>query len=167
MFTPSLGGEARVAPPPGKRPWRIQSQFYAAFFGGPLTIAWIASRNAARLGMPAEVQRNMLAIGAVVTGLFMMAMAWLVVDPARMASIQSLFSGVRPARIIRLLVPALGLILYVIFAGWQKAADRRYMAFGAGQYDALLKPALIAILICDLIMIAAFLPLAGIAYLLR
>ena len=49
LFSPSLRDRAAI--PAGARPWRLSSQFYVAFFGGPLAAAAIGVVNGRRLGL--------------------------------------------------------------------------------------------------------------------
>ena len=62
LFTPTV----RERPVSGKRPWRPESIFYAAFFGGPLTAGVLGVINGRRLGLPAS--KNLLIALAAVAG---------------------------------------------------------------------------------------------------
>ena len=71
------------------------------------------------------------------------------------------FGDARPVRTVsRLLFRAGGVVLYLIFAIWQKPGDRRYAALGTGEYDSLWKPGFIATVVADVLLIAALVPLA-------
>ena len=52
LFAPTLSQTARTELPPGEKPWRLNSQFYVAFFGGPLAAGTIGYLNGKRLGVP-------------------------------------------------------------------------------------------------------------------
>jgi hypothetical protein len=54
LFSPSLTRSVRRDLPAGSRPWRLASQFYVAFFGGPLAAGAIGLLNGKRLGLPRE-----------------------------------------------------------------------------------------------------------------
>ena len=45
------------------RPWRLQSQGYVAFFGGPLAITAIAMISSSKLGLPRPERLKILAAG--------------------------------------------------------------------------------------------------------
>jgi len=47
-----------------KRPWRLSSQVYVAFFGGVLAVTVISLINARRLRMPASGQAAVVGVGA-------------------------------------------------------------------------------------------------------
>lgn len=51
LFSPSLTQTARRDLPAGSRPWRLNSQFYTAFFGGPLAAGLVGYLNGKRLGL--------------------------------------------------------------------------------------------------------------------
>jgi hypothetical protein len=57
LFTPTI----RERPVGGKAPWRPESIFYPAFFGGPLAAATLGVLNGRRLGLPVA---RVLTIGA-------------------------------------------------------------------------------------------------------
>jgi hypothetical protein len=61
LLQPTLAG--REAASPGRpRPWRLTSQVYPAFFGGPLAVGAIAVLNSVWLRMPPRLP---IAIGAI------------------------------------------------------------------------------------------------------
>src|SRR5688500_11026059 len=64
LFTASLAGGRRSVPPPGRRPWRLGSQFYVAVFGGPVAAGLVGYLNAKRLGLPAGRLAAIAGIGA-------------------------------------------------------------------------------------------------------
>jgi hypothetical protein len=59
----------------------------------------------------------------------------------------------------RLLFRAAGVGLFLLCAAWQKQGDRRYAAFGSGEYDSLWRPGFVATVVCDVILVALLLPL--------
>lgn len=62
----SIGSESARAPlPAGERPWRLSSQGYVAFFGGPLGAAVIAYLNAGRLRMDSRSKLLIVLAGVV------------------------------------------------------------------------------------------------------
>jgi len=63
MFSPSLTQTARRELPSGEKPWRLGSQFYVAFFGGPLAAGAIGYLNGRRLGLSLERQLAIIGIG--------------------------------------------------------------------------------------------------------
>lgn len=161
LFTPTLEDAVRVERPPGQRPWHLQHQFYVAFFGGTLPITWIAYKNAERLGMPLAARRRIALVGGVTTAVVVVVLAWLAADPARLAPVAALFPGARPTQIVRLLIRACAVVLYLVFAAWQKPVNRLYMSFGKGEYDSLWRPGVVAVVVGDVIVIAAFVILMG------
>jgi hypothetical protein len=157
LLTPSLTQARRLDRVVGERPWRIQSQFFLAFYGGALPLTWIAYRNAARLGLPRQVQIRIAVTGAV-TMLLMIALA--VVLLTNRSLLIAYFGGwTQPRMISRLLFRAGGIALYLVFAAWQKPGDRLYTAFGTGEYDSLWRPGLIATVVADVLLILVLIPL--------
>ncbi|MDQ3587759.1 MAG: OST3/OST6 family protein [Actinomycetota bacterium] len=51
--------------PDARRPWRLSSQVYVAFFGGVLAVTVIALTNAPRLRTPVSRQAVIAGIGAI------------------------------------------------------------------------------------------------------
>lgn len=60
LFVPTLADRKVAA---GEPPWRLESLYLLAFFGGGGAAAWIASRNAIRLGMTERDRRRLLLLG--------------------------------------------------------------------------------------------------------
>ena len=140
LFSPSLSQTANRQLPEGSRPWRLGSQFYVAFFGGPLAIAAIGFVNAARLGLPGSRRWQIAAAGA--AGLAGAVAAVLLLD-----------WDVTP----RLTVAVAGVASYLIVRRLQKDADRLY---GLGRdedlaYDSLVGPGLLAVVVGGLATVAA------------
>ena len=134
LFQPSLRGVRRKRLAEGERPWRLGSQFYVAFFGGPLAVAAIAWFNARRLGMPSARTWLIPAVG--LAGLVATIVAALVVD-ADLGDSQRL--------VARIAAVATFGVLYLL----QRAPDRVYHAFADGDdeehmYDSLWGPGLAA-----------------------
>jgi hypothetical protein len=135
LFQPSLTGVDHSAPATEGRPWRLGSQFYVAFFGGPLAVGAIAVINATRLRMPDR--KRLLLLGIALAG-FVVAVA------------VALLAGDRLSGSVRLVSTAAGIatsgLLYVV----QRPYDRSYHAFTNGDeddlYDSLVGPGLLAVL---------------------
>ncbi|NUT54442.1 MAG: hypothetical protein HOQ03_00480 [Thermoleophilia bacterium] len=129
LFSPSLSQTSRPELPAGSRPWRLGSQFYVAFFGGPLAMAAIGFLNATRLGLPRSRARQIAAAGAAAFA-------------GAVATVLALDSDVTP----RLIVAVAGVACYVVARRLQRDADRLY---GLGKdeelaYDSLVGPGLLA-----------------------
>ena len=122
LFQPSLRGVARKPREEGNRPWRLGSQFYVAFFGGPLAVAAIAWFNAERLGMPSSARRWIPAIG----------LAGLVASVVAAVAIDTDLGGAQ-----RLIVRIAGVAAFGLLYLLQRAPDRVYHAFNEGDEDAL------------------------------
>lgn len=61
LLRPTVSAEPSVRG--GRRPWRLGSQFYVAFFGGAAGAAIIAVLNAARLGLPSAQRWAIAGLG--------------------------------------------------------------------------------------------------------
>ena len=133
LFTPTLQGATRPSLPEGARPWRLGSQFYVAFFGGPVAAALIGWRNGKRLGLTDSRLRAIAGIG----------IGGLLVTLLFVATV----SGTDTS--IRLLVAGSGVVAYLATRELQKPADARY-AVGRNRdaYDSLWTPGLITALAC-------------------
>ncbi len=135
LLAPSLQhlpeGLAAVRPP-----WRVGSQFWVAFLGGPLAVGVIAWLNAGRLGLPAPRRHAMLALAGLAFVALLAGLAWSLaaLDPAH---------GGRA--LLRRSGQAAGVLVYLALAGLQRTADRRHQAFG-GEYASLWVPGLLAVL---------------------
>jgi len=145
LFAPSLTQSERRELPSGQKPWRLGSQFYVAFFGGPLAVAAIGYLNGKRLGLPQE--RLAAIIGAGLAG-FAVAVGAAVVFLSA--------TGAGP----RLIVAGAGVVSYLAVRELQKDADRLY---GINRdedlaYDSLWAPGLGAVFlfgIFSIVVIAA------------
>jgi hypothetical protein len=132
LFTPSLTQTRRRILVEGERPWRLGSQFYVAFFGGPVGAATVGWLNGGRLQLP---QARRVAIAA--AGLAAFALAAVLVR-----AVDSEWASPR------FLLAATGVLAYAVSRWLQHAADRRY---GIGQedtYDSLWGPGLAIVLVC-------------------
>ena len=141
LFSPSLSQTARAELPSGERPWRLNSQFYVAFFGGPLAAGTIGYLNARRLGLP---NRQLFAIGA--AGLAGFVLAIMLV-----AMVESDF--VRP----RVAIAGTGVVAFLVARQLQKEADRRY-GFGRDEervYDSLVQTGLAVAFVAGILTILA------------
>lgn len=139
LFSPSL--RDRVEVPPGRRPWRLGSQFYVAFFGGPLAAAAIGVLNGRRLGIG---DGGLLAIAA--AGLVALGLALVLAS--------SLDTGdARP----RFIFVVAGVATYFVVRQLQKTADDRYRRGRPDEqvYDSLWAPGLAAVLVCGIVSLAA------------
>ncbi|HEX8205027.1 MAG TPA: hypothetical protein VF587_03095 [Solirubrobacteraceae bacterium] len=145
LLTPSLDDHA--APPPGRRPWRLSSQFYVAFFGGVLAVTAIAFVNAGRLR--ADQRRRLLILGSGVLGLA----AGIVAAVAGHDSLD--------ASDLRLIERGIALVtcgaMYLI----QRTPDRLHHYFGRGstpdeEYDSLVGPGIAAVICGAIIQTAVF-----------
>ena len=135
LLAPSLTQSERHHPPAGERPWRLGSQFYVAFFGGPLAAGAIGYLNGRRLGLPGARLGAILAIG--VAG-FLAALAVAVV-----------FVDTEAGRGPRLMIAVAGVAAFLGVRALQKDADRRYSVSLEDEqaYDSLWAPGLAAVLL--------------------
>jgi hypothetical protein len=119
LFTPSLAGGRRGVPAPGRRPWRLGSQFYVAVFGGPVAAGLVGYLNGKRLGLAGGRLAAIAGIGAVA----------LVVVAAVAAVVAQRSDESRPLRLVSMVG---GAAAYVGIRQLQKDADRRH---GIGRSD--------------------------------
>lgn len=164
LMAPSLGRSTRVVAEPGQEPWRLQSMFYVAFFGGTAALAWIAYQNAIRLQADEAVRKRIAIAGIVVSLITCVWIGMLNTNDAMAAALGNLLPGMRPGRVARLVMRIVAVVLYLLFLTWLKAADRRYIAFGDGERASLWRPGLTAVVAGDIVMLivgAAFAILLG------
>jgi hypothetical protein len=135
LFEPSLTQSELRQLPAGQRPWRLGSQLYVAFFGGPLAAGTIGYLNGRRLGLPSARLGAILAIG--VGGLVALALAVSLID-----------TGVGP----RPLIAVTGVAVFVAVRELQKKADRLYAVRldDKQAYDSLWAPGLGIVLLCGI-----------------
>jgi hypothetical protein len=129
LFAPSLGEGRRRVPPSGERPWRLGSQFYVAFLGGPVAAGLVGYLNGRRLGLPSARLAVIAAVGLVSLAAVAVAVAAV---------------GWSENRPLRLLSAVGGVVAYLGIRQLQQDADRRY---GVGRredetYDSLWLPGL-------------------------
>lgn len=145
LLQPTLGDHAPPAPG-AKRPWRLSSQVYVAFFGGVLAVTVISLINARRLRMPASGQAAVVGVGAL--GLVAMIV---------FAVVAALPSG---ARIVLQLISlaAWGLMFLV-----QRPYDRVHTMFSDrdedDDYESLVAPGFAAVIFLGLPLIVALVSL--------
>jgi hypothetical protein len=135
LFAPSLTQTGLRELPAGSRPWRLGSQFYVAFFGGPLAIGAIGFLNGKRLALS---QHRLWAIaGAAIAGFLALVVAAVVIDPGGRA---------------RVLVAVAGVVSFLGIRELQKDPDRLYgLNRDEGDaYDSLWGPGLAAVLVCGI-----------------
>lgn len=127
LFAPSLAGVQRGPVPEGERPWRVSSQFYVAFFGGPLAAAFVGVLNGRRLGLPSARLWGIAAAGAVALVVAAVAVAVFAMDAGRGPRLALIGSGVAA---------------YALANRLQRDADRRYAAGRSADelYDSLWYP---------------------------
>src|SRR5687768_10147250 len=110
LFSPSLTQTARQELSAGSRPWRLGSQFYVAFFGGPLAVGTIGYLNGKRLALS---QERLWAIA----GIGMLGFVALVI--AAWAFVETGSRG-------RALIAVSGVASYLVARQLQKDGDRLY-----------------------------------------
>lgn len=103
----------------GYKPWRLQSQFWVAFFGGILAVTGVAFINSGHLGMSARSRGVVLAFGAAALAVYVAMIVW--------------FLGGN-AQNTRIAGRILAVVLFLVLARLQRAADARYQLFGSGEY---------------------------------
>ena len=96
----------------GERPWRLESQFWVAFFGGPLAASAIAFLNCRRLGVDERTRRWVFAVAAAGLGAAVLFALGLVAADVG--------SGARLGN------QAAGVLAYLPLRRLQKSADRVY-----------------------------------------
>lgn len=133
LFAPSLQHHAGTA---ARRPWRLGSQFWVAFFGGPLAVGAIAWLNAGRLGLPAPRRRAIVALAAGTFLLLAAGMTW---------ALLSLGLDAQRRMLVRRSVQVGSVVLYLALVWLQRPFDRRHQAFD-GEYARLWVPGLLAVL---------------------
>jgi hypothetical protein len=108
----------------GYKPWRVQSQFWVAFFGGILAVTGVAFINSRHLGMSARSRRLILACGAVALAIYVGLAGWVFTFP-------------KDARTMRIAGRVLAVVLFLVLARIQREANNRYQLFGAGEFAPL------------------------------
>ena len=133
-----------TAPPSGaKPPWRIHSQFWVAFFGGPMPAAVIAYLNARRLRLGQRERMQIVFAGAVSLVMLLVAVYFV---PELAASIRM---QERPTA--RLAIRLIGVLLYLVLAKIQSPADRLRNLGNDERYDSLWIAGITAILVLGIL----------------
>lgn len=115
----------------GKRPWRVHSQFWIAFFGGILAVTPIAWLNARRLGSSKRTRRLILLTGVVALAAFA-------------ACIWKWYPDDRSA--LRMASRVVAVLEFLVLARIQRDDDNRHQIFGSSEYASLWLPGGLAIL---------------------
>jgi len=106
----------------GYKPWRVQSQFWVAFFGGVLAVTGVAFLNSGHLGMSARTRGAILALGGAALAVYVALAVWLVNENAQN---------------LRIAGRLLAVVLFLVLARIQRPADARYQLFADGEYAPL------------------------------
>jgi hypothetical protein len=130
LLKPTVGTTRRSS----ERPWRLGSQFWVAFFGGPLAAALVGYLNGSRLGIPERAKRWMVAAGIGGLGLAVaLAVAIVSFDVDVGARLANQMAGV---------------VTYGATYKLQRSGDRVYQFYGEDEeaYDSLWGPGLALVL---------------------
>jgi hypothetical protein len=146
-----------ASPARGALPWRVQSQFWVAFFGGALPCGIIAIINARRLGIAPGKRWLMGATTAIALGVLLAL--WL--RHPMQPTYGEFLAGGRPLRWYSRIAAVL---LYLALAALQRKADTQHQIFGGGEYSSLWAAGLAAVFLGGFVQLFA---LAGGAWYLR
>jgi hypothetical protein len=136
LFRASLAGYSA----PNKRPWRLDSQFWAAFFGGPAAAGALAWVNAGRLRLSPARRIAVLSIAA--GALVLEAVAAAVLAVADIASA----IGESDWRVLGLTVQGGGAVAHPFLHGVQRTGDRIFrLVCEEADYVSLWRPGLVAV----------------------
>ena len=138
LFRPTIHGRR----PPGRPPWRPESIFYPAFFGGPLAAATLGVLNGRRLGLRAGPLVAIAAAG--VAGLAARIVVGALVDGN---------SGVRFAGTVT------GILVWLVVLAFQRRPFRAY-TYGGADPASLVGPGFAAAIGCGLLEAVLILVLA-------
>ena len=132
LFTPTLQDAPSRAY--ADRPWRLSSQFWVAFFGGPLASAVIGYLNGSRLGIP-ERNKQLIVVAGVVGLALAIAFGF---------ALEALEVG----SAARLANQAAGVVAYGAIFKLQRSGERVYEFYAEGdaEYDSLWGPGLAAVI---------------------
>lgn len=139
LLQPSLEGVSRKRTSTA-RPWRLSSQSYVAFFGGPIAVAAISFINAGRLGLS---QRRR--IGIILSGVIGLI---LVVAVGSAVALPNNPEDVTTAE--RIAFRALGLLAFAPMYLLQREADRVYSFYDRSNddaYESLWLPGIAAVVV--------------------
>jgi hypothetical protein len=106
----------------GNKPWRVQSQFWVAFFGGILAVTGIAYLNSRHLGASPSTRRLILACGVLALAIYVALAGWVFLNEPRNMRI-----GGR----------ILAVVLFLGLARLQREGDARHQLFASGEYAPL------------------------------
>ena len=134
---------------PAAQPWRLESQFWVAFFGGPLAAGAIAHLNAGRLGL--SHARRSAVLGIVLAALVLEVVAvYVLAAPDVAAAI-----GDRSGRALGLAVQGAGVAAYPFLYRVQRRGDRIFrLGHTEMDYSSLRRPGLLAVVAGGLLGIA-------------
>jgi hypothetical protein len=129
LFQPALSGRRQETP--REYPWRLGSQVYVAFFGGPLAVGGIGAFNAGFLQMPKRAIAAIVATALVAEAAFLVVYAVAGLDDS--GRIASTVAG----------LAAFG-VIYLI----QRSADRVYHFHTREEepYQSLFGPGFVAVI---------------------
>ncbi|WP_433381756.1 hypothetical protein ACQPZX_17665 [Actinoplanes sp. CA-142083] len=122
LFSPTI----REREPSAKPPWRPDSIFYPAFFGGPLAAATLGFLNARRLALPRATLLAIVAAGVLGFG-------------ARLA----LSAAIDGSSALRLLGSVAGVLVALVVATLERRPFRAYV-FRGGEPASLVGPGFLA-----------------------
>lgn len=129
LLQPSVGQSPRE---PREKPYRVQSQFWVAFFGGILPVTAVALLNAQRLGID---KRKRWLMGAAALIALVVVFVLLMQQPP----FTDLAGFARSSREVRLFSRITSVALFLVLAALQKPADAHYQVFSGGDYASLWK----------------------------
>lgn len=115
---------------PRRKPWRVQSQLWIAFFGGILAVTVIALINAYRLGIDNRKRWLMAAAGLIALGILFAF--WM-----RQPLAPDFITFARTARNMRITGRVIAMVLFLLLAWFQKRADAHHLVFATGDYAPL------------------------------
>jgi len=155
LLTPTL--QDQCAPLAAEKPWRVQSQFYIAFFGGILPLTVIAYLNAKKLGLSTSMRNRIILLGVVALAVAMVGTGLYL----HSKGIGDLSHAIRNSAVRRTLRwgPRLAaILLYLPLRRIQAPADRLYQ-FNSDEedsYASLWKAGILAVLVLGTLQSFAF-----------
>ena len=129
LLQPALAGHEQR--PAQRKPWRLGSQVYVAFFGGALAVGAIGLYNAITLGMPARARVAIVAIALAAEAALFAVVALTEIEEVRLVSIVAGFAAFGGAYLL------------------QRSPDRVYHFHSDEDepYDSLFGPGLVACIV--------------------